>query len=153
MWINQGPDMQDFPHHYKTTASARHDSNVDLTSPGLPDLPAAAPAEFGGPGDHWSPETLLSAAVASCFKLSFKAVARAAKFEWTAIRCDVVAVLERVDKVTQFTEFHQTVILDVPPGSDEAKAMRLLEKAERSCLVTNSLTGTTHLDATVRVVD
>ena len=136
--------MQDFPHHYKTSASARHDSHVDLTSPGLPNLPAAAPAEFGGPGDHWSPETLLSAAVASCFKLSFKAI---------AIRCDVVAVLERLDKVTQFTEFHQTVILEVPPGSDEAKAMRLLEKAERSCLVSNSLTGTTHLDATVRVVD
>ena len=145
--------MQDYPHHYKTTASARHDSNVDMTSPGLPDLKLAAPAEFGGPGDHWSPETLMAAAVASCFKLSFKAIARAAKFEWVSIRCDVVAVLDRVDKVTQFTEFHQTVVLEVPPGSDEAKAVRLLEKAERTCLVTNSLTGTTRLDATVRVVD
>ena len=145
--------MQDFPHHYRTSASARYDSNVDLTSPGLPNLPAAAPAEFGGPGDHWSPETLLAAAVASCFKLSFKAIARAAKFEWVSMRCDVVAVLDRVDKVTQFTEFHQTVLLEVPAGSDEAKALRLLEKAERSCLVTNSLTGVTRLDATVRVLD
>jgi organic hydroperoxide reductase OsmC/OhrA len=145
--------MQDFPHHYKTTAVARHDSNVDMTSPGLPELKLAAPAEFGGPGDHWSPETLMAAAVASCFKLSFKAIARAAKFEWVSIRCDVVAVLDRVDKVTQFTEFHQTVVLEVPRGSDEAKAIRLLEKAERSCLVTNSLTGVTRLDATVRVSD
>jgi organic hydroperoxide reductase OsmC/OhrA len=145
--------MQDFPHHYRTTAAARHDSHVDMTSPGLPDLRLAAPAEFGGPGDHWSPETLMAAAVASCFKLSFKAIARAAKFEWVSIRCDVVAILDRVEKVTQFTEFHQTVVLEVPPGSDEAKALRLLEKAERSCLVTNSLTGTTRLDATVRVAD
>ena len=145
--------MQDFPHHYRTTAAARHDSHVELTSPGLPELLSAAPVEFGGPGDHWSPEALLSAAVASCFKLSFTAIARAAKLDWVSIRCDVVAVLERVDKVTQFTEFHQTVVLDVPRGSDEAKALRLLEKAERTCLVTNSLTGTTHLDATVRVVD
>jgi organic hydroperoxide reductase OsmC/OhrA len=144
--------MQDFPHHYRTTAAARHDSHVEMTSPGLPDLRLAAPAEFGGPGDHWSPETLMAAAVASCFKLSFKAIARAAKFEWVSIRCDVVAVLDRVDKVTQFTEFHQTVVLEVPPGSDEAKALRLLEKAERSCLVTNSLIGTTRLDATVRLV-
>ena len=144
--------MQDFPHHYRTTAAARHDSHVEMTSPGLPDLRLAAPAEFGGPGDHWSPETLMAAAVASCFKLSFKAIARAAKFEWVSIRCDVVAVLDRVDKVTQFTEFHQTVVLEVPPGSDEAKALRLLEKAERSCLVTNSLTATTRLDATVRSV-
>ncbi|MDH3849202.1 MAG: OsmC family protein, partial [Gammaproteobacteria bacterium] len=109
--------------------------------------------EFGGPGDHWSPETLMAAAVASCFKLSFKAIARAAKFEWMSIRCDVVAVLDRVDKVTQFTEFHQTVVLEVPSGSDEAKAMRLLEKAEHVCLITNSLKGIAHLDASVRVVD
>jgi organic hydroperoxide reductase OsmC/OhrA len=144
--------MQDFPHHYKSTATARHDTNVDMSSPGLPDLKLAAPAEFGGPGDHWSPETLMAAAVASCFKLSFRAIARAAKFEWVSIRCDVVAVLDRVDKVTQFTEFHQTVLLEVPPGSDEAKAVRLLEKAERTCLVTNSLTGKSHLDASVRIV-
>lgn len=145
--------MQDFPHHYKTTATARHDTNVDMSSPGLPDLKLAAPAEFGGPGDHWSPETLMSAAIASCFKLSFKAVARAAKLDWISIRCDVVAVLDKVDKVTQFTEFHQTVVLEVPAGTDEAKAMRMLEKAEHVCLITNSLTGKAHLDATVKVAD
>lgn len=145
--------MQDFPHHYTTTAVARNDTDIRMSSPALPDLELAAPAEFGGPGDHWSPETLVSAAVASCFNLSFKAIARAARFEWVSLECDVVAVLDRVDKVTQFTEFHQTVVLEVPAGSDEAKAMKLLEKAERTCLVTNSLTGTTSLDATVRIAD
>jgi len=40
-----------------------------------------------------------------------------------------------------------------PPGTDEAKAMRMLEKAEHVCLITNSLTGTAHLNATVRVAD
>ena len=145
--------MQDFPHHYKTTASARHDSTVELASPGLEDLESAGPPEFGGPGDLWSPETLLSAAISDCFILSFRAVARAAKLDWISIRCDVDAVLDRIDKVTQFTEFHQTVVLEVPAGTDEAKAMRLLEKAEHVCLITNSLTGTAHLDATVKVAD
>jgi hypothetical protein len=28
-------------------------------------------------------------------------------------------------------------------------ALRILEKAERSCLITNSLLGTTHLNATI----
>ena len=60
-------------------------------------------------------------------------------------------MLDKVDKVTQFTEFHQTVVLEVPAGADEARAMRLLERAEHVCLITNSLTGSTHLDATVRV--
>ena len=124
-----------------------------MTSPGLDAIESAGPAEFGGPGDLWSPETLLSAAISDCFILSFRAVARAAKFEWLGIRCEVDAVLDRVEKVTRFTDFHQTVILDVPAGADEAKAIKLLEKAEHVCLITNSLTGTTHLDATVRVVD
>jgi organic hydroperoxide reductase OsmC/OhrA len=145
--------MQDFPHHYKTTASASNESHVRLTSPGLDALESAGPAEFGGPGDLWSPETLLSAAIADCFILSFRAVARAAKVEWLNITCDVDAVLDKVERVTQFTEFHQTVVLEVPPGTDEAKAMRMLEKAEHVCLITNSLTGTAHLNATVRVVD
>ena len=145
--------MQDFPHHYKTTAAARYDSNVELTSPGLEALESAGPPEFGGPGDLWSPETLLSAAIADCFILSFRAIARASDFEWISLRCDVDAVLEKVEKVTQFTEIHETVVLEVPAGSDEAKAMRLLERAEHVCLITNSMTGTTHLAATVRVVD
>jgi organic hydroperoxide reductase OsmC/OhrA len=145
--------MQDFPHHYKTTASASQDSTVELTSPGLDSLESAGPPEFGGPGDLWSPETLLSAAIADCFILSFRAIARASKFDWVTLRCDVDAVLEKVDKVTRFTEIKETVVLEVPAGADEAKAMRLLERAEKVCLITNSMTGTTHLDATVRVVD
>ena len=145
--------MQDFPHHYRTTASARHDSHVELTSPGLVALESAGPAEFGGPGDLWSPETLLSAAIADCFILSFRAIARASDFEWISLRCDVDAVLDKVEKVTRFTDIHEPVVLELPAGSDEAKAMRLLERAERVCLITNSMTGTTHLDATVRVVD
>ena len=145
--------MQDFPHHYPTTAVARNDSTVELSSPGLETLESAGPPEFGGPGDLWSPETLLSAAIADCFILSFRAIARASKFEWISLRCDVDAVLDRIEKVTQFTEIHETVVLEVPPGSDEAKAMRLLERAERVCLITNSMTAATHLDATVKVVD
>lgn len=146
-------NMQDLPHRYSVSAIANLDGNVQLTSSGVPDLPSNAPAEFGGPGDQWSPETLLAAAVADCFILSFRAIARASKFEWVALSCDVEAVLERIDRVTQFTAFREKVVLEIPASMDENKAKRLLEMAERACLVTNSLTGETHLDATVRIAD
>ena len=55
--------MQDFPHHYQASARAATDGDVQLTSPRLVTLRSASPAEFGGPGDRWSPETLLTAAV------------------------------------------------------------------------------------------
>ena len=145
--------MQDMPHHYAVSAAARAGEPLELSSPGLAPIESAGPAQFGGPGDRWSPETLLAASVAGCFILSFRASARASKFDWISLSCDVDAVLDRVEKVTRFTEFKETVVLEVAPGTDEKKAMRLLEKAEHACLVTNSMTCETHLDATIRVAD
>lgn len=143
--------MQDLPHHYAVAATARGDSNVLLASPGLDRIESAGPAEFGGPGDLWSPETLLVAAVADCFILSFRAIARASKFEWLLLSCDVVGVLERPEKLTKFTEFQLRVVLEVAHGSNEDKAMRLLDKAEHACLITNSMTAETKLDAKVTI--
>ena len=145
--------VQDYPHRYPVTASAAADSNVTLSSPGLVALESAGPAEFGGPGDLWSPETLLVAAVADCFILSFRAIARGSKLEWQSLRCDADGLLDRVDKVTKFTSFNLRVVLEVPPDVNAAKAIRLLERAEQVCLITNSMTAATHLDAEVRVAE
>ncbi len=141
--------MQDFPHHYKVAANADPDNNVILSSDGLDDLASAAPAEFGGPGDQWSPETLLAAAVADCFILGFKAIARASRFSWNNLQCDAEGTLERIDHVTRFTEFRIRASLEIPADADEDRAKRLLEKAEATCLVTNSMTSKLQLDATV----
>ena len=145
--------MKNLPHHYAVAATASTEGNVDLTSPGLSRIDSAPPAEFGGPGDRWSPETLLVAAVADCFILTFSAIARASKLDWSSLSCDVDGVLDRVDNVARFTEFRLRAVLDAPPGTDEQKALRLLEKSERSCLITNSLTAENHLDATVRIAE
>lgn len=145
--------MHEFPHHYAVSAAAQTDSNVEVSSPGLATLESAPPAEFGGPGDRWSPETFLVAAVADCFVLSFKAIARASKLDWLSIRCDADGVLDRPERAILFTGFRLKVVLDVPAGTDEGKARRLLDKAETSCLITDSLSCETHLDAEVRVAD
>lgn len=143
--------MQKLPHHYKVAAAASPEENVSLTSPGLEPIESAGPAEFGGPGDLWSPETLLVAAVADCFILTFKAIARASKLEWVSLDCAAEGVLDRVDNVSRFTEMNLRVVLEVPPGSDEKKCRLLLEKSERVCLITNSMTSENHLDAEVRI--
>jgi peroxiredoxin-like protein len=143
--------MQDFPHHYTVAAHTQADGEITLESQRLPALASAAPAEFGGPGDRWSPETLLVAAVADCFVLTFRAIARASKLEWVSLRCEVEGTLDRVDRVMQFTGFRVRAALRVPPGSDEARARSLLEKSEKSCLITNSLKGESQLEASVEV--
>jgi len=142
--------MQKLPHFYAVTATANIEENIDLTSPGLTRIESAAPTEFGGPGDRWSPETLLVAAVADCFILTFKAIARASKMDWVSLSCHVDGTLDRINSVTLFTEFRLCVVLDMPQGADEQKAMRLIKKSEDACLVTNSLSAELHLDAKVR---
>jgi peroxiredoxin-like protein len=144
--------VHDLPHRYKAAAVAKAGTNVGVSSPGLVTLEAAGPAEFGGPGDLWSPETLLVGAVANCFILSFRAISRAARLEWHAISCDVEGVLDRVDRKLQFVAFTQRVLLEVPAAVDPEKARRLLEKAESSCLISNSLTASRELQAEIRVI-
>lgn len=143
--------MQDFPHAYFATATGREDGEVALEGERLPPLVSAAPAAFGGPGDRWSPETLLTAAVGDCFVLTFRAVARASKVKWDAIQCDVTGTLDRIDRVAQFTNFEIHAHLRVPAGTDVEQARRALEKAERNCLISNSLKSTIHLDSEIVV--
>ena len=141
--------MQDYPHHYSVAASAAAEGEVRVEAEQLPAIVSAPPAQFGGPGDRWSPETLLVAAVADCFVLTFRAIARASKLTWVSLRCEVEGTLERVERVTQFTAFRVSAVLRVPPGTDEERAQRLLARAEQSCLVTNSLKAEFHLSASV----
>lgn len=116
-----------------------------LQSPGLASIESAGPVEFDGPGDRWSPETLLVAAVADCYALSFKAVAAASKFAWLALDCQVEGKLDRIERTTQFTHFDLKVRLTVPPGADHARAQQLLEKSKAVCLISNSLKAEFHL--------
>ena len=143
--------MQDFPHHYTVSGRGRATGNATLATTGAPDLATAPPAEFGGPGDQWSPESLLVGAVADCFIFSFRAIARVSRFDWTDLQVDVTGTLDKVERVTQFTGFSVKATLDVPEGTDEAKAVKLLEKAEHVCLITNSLKADSHLETEVRV--
>lgn len=141
--------MQDFPHHYKVAAAAGPDGYVSLSGDGIEVIRSAPPVEFGGPGDKWSPETLLVASVADCFVLSFRAIARASKFSWTSLECEVEGTLERKEGAARFTQFKIKATLSVPQDAKEDRAHRLLEKANESCFITNSLSGATHLDIEV----
>ena len=143
--------MQDLPHHYRVSASAEGANNVIVSSDGLPDLETAGPPEFGGPGDVWSPETLLVGAVANCFILSFRAIARTARLDWTTLECHVVGELDKIEKFNQFVGFSVSATLTIPNETDRKKAGVILEKAEKYCLITNSMKADSHLEAEVFV--
>lgn len=131
--------MQPLPHLYTVSASGPSAGLVALNTDGAPELQSTPPREFDGPGDQWSPESLLIAAAASCFVLTFRAVARASKLEWTKLECTVEGTLDRIDGVTRFTQVVTRARLTAPATAIEELYDRALERAEHGCLVTNSL--------------
>jgi len=144
--------MQLYPHHYTATAAGSTIGDVSLTVDSVAPVWSAPPAEFDGPGNRWSPETLLVGAVADCFILTFRAVARASKLAWTSLECDATGTLDRVDRAAQFTAFELHVHLVVPAAADVELARRLLEKAEHNCPIANSLKGEVRLVPEVEAV-
>lgn len=108
--------MQQFPHHYSIVAKADTQGDVVLAGERLPPIPSAPPTEFGGPGDRWSPETLLVAAVADCFvlarRLSWKEVAESFQTFWEKV-CD------SVEYVVQWGLAHRTLGPIFAIGVDE----------------------------------
>lgn len=143
--------MHAFPHHYSVTVQSTAGGDVELGAPGLPTLRSASPAEFDGPGDRWSPETLLTGALGDCLILTFRAVARASGLPWNALACEVTGTLDRVERTTRFVAFEIRARLDVPAGTDPDRAMRILEKAEKSCLISRSLNAEIRLVPAVNV--
>jgi organic hydroperoxide reductase OsmC/OhrA len=143
--------MQKFPHHYHVRAATSDVGTIQLTSPGLSALATDAPAEFGGGGDQWSPETMLVGAVASCFILTFKSVASAARLPWIHLACEGRGTLERIDRITRFTRIDLHARLEIAEQTDAERARVALERAEELCLISSSLNADCRLTADVVV--
>jgi organic hydroperoxide reductase OsmC/OhrA len=145
--------MKPYPHNYRAGARGSATGVVLVSSTYLTDFQTAPPPEFDGPGGVWSPETLLVASIADCFILTFRGVARAAHLEWETLEAHVEGALDRTEGVTRFTRYVTRATLTVKSTVDRAKATELLERAEKLCLVANSLRGERVLEATVNASD
>ena len=141
--------METLPHTYDVDVNAAAEGGISTQCAGAPGLTVNAPAQFGGPGDAWSPETLFLAAVANCFVLTFRAVSQASRLEWKNLDCRAVGVLDKQDGKMRFTEVQLTEEFALAEREEEDKALRMIQKAEENCLVSNSLAVPVVLQATV----
>jgi len=117
------------------------------------DLPIlfSAPPEFHGQPGLWTPEHFLIAAVAGCFVTTFIAIAELSKFEFVSLEASAVGLLEKGEGGFQFSRVTIRPVLTIANDSDRERALRLLEKAERSCLVSRSLRSEVLLEPTISV--
>lgn len=143
--------MKPLPHRYEANLTGGPSGYARVSSPGVPVLRTAAPADFDGPGDAWSPEQLLLASVQSCYLFTLRAVAQASQLEFQELELRAMGTVDRRAGVTSFTEITLRPSLLVPPGTDPARVQAVLDKTKRACLGSASLSSAVHVEPDIRV--
>jgi organic hydroperoxide reductase OsmC/OhrA len=66
--------------------------------------------------------------------------------EFTKLELDAVGTVERKDGVTRFTDIVLRPRLTVPAGANHERVRQILEKSEKTCLVSASLSTSLRLE-------
>jgi organic hydroperoxide reductase OsmC/OhrA len=144
--------MTSLKYTYMTDLSWTGERRGQMTSPGLPDLEVAAPPEFKGHEGIWTPEHLFVGAIGSCFMTTFLAIAELSKLEFVAFATSAEGRLEKVEGIgLQITEVLLRPRLVLRRPEDRDRALRILEKAEKNCLISNSATSRVKLEPEILV--
>ena len=138
--------MKPLPHHYDVHLTGGAAGYGQLSTAGVPELRTAPPTDYDGPGDAWSPEHLLLASVQSCFLFTLRTIARLAKVEFITLDLEATGTVNRQDGVTRFTEIVLRPRLTVSSSTDRERALHVLEKSEKTCLVSASLSTPIRLE-------
>ena len=128
-------------HHYEVKLNWESERKGLISSPVLTtNIEVATAPEFpkGIPG-IWSPEHLLIAAVNSCLMTTFLAIADNSKFDFLNFESKADGKLEKVDGKLMISEIVLTPVLTISNGTDTEKALRILQKSEAACLISNSV--------------
>ncbi len=131
-------------YHYEVKLNWEAGRKGSMSSPVLNTaIEVATPPEFpkGMPG-IWSPEHLLVAAVNSCLMTTFLAIAENFKFDFIHFESNANGTLEKVDGKFMMSEIELSPVLTIAPDADKEKALRILEKSEAACLISNSVKST-----------
>ena len=135
---------------YTTEVEWTGERHGDLRAPVLPNLQVDAPPEFKGHEGAWTPEHLFVAAVNTCFMTTFLAIAENSKLEFVSFSADAKGKLEKLDgQGFIMTEIVLRPKLVINHARDVERAGRILAKAEKNCLISNSIKTETKLEPEV----
>lgn len=141
---------------------AHHEYRVNILSTGprkgvvygqdiSPSLSFSAPPEFQGEAGKWTPEHFLVASAATCFASTFSGLAERSHFSYVSFHMEAEGELGVSDIGLRFTEIRFTPTATILQVSDRGMALRLMEKAEKSCLIARSLNCKIVVNATIRL--
>jgi organic hydroperoxide reductase OsmC/OhrA len=147
------------PHYYSIDINWNSGRKGLLCSPELSSpsaslgcIEVATPPEFpkGIPG-IWSPEHLFTASVASCLMTTFLAIAENFKLNFGYFLCHAKGKLETVEGKMIMSEVQLFPEVSVASIGEKEKAIKVLDKAEKACLISNSIRSKVLIVSTILV--
>jgi peroxiredoxin-like protein len=139
-------------HEYRVEAIGAGGRNGVVHAEGIqPAISFSPPPEFQGDAGRWTPEHFLVAAVASCFVSTFEGMAQSSHLEIGSLGLAAEGVLANETGGWRFTEIRLRPVVTIFKEEDHDRAVRLLEKAEKSCLIARSLQCKLALFPAVRI--
>jgi organic hydroperoxide reductase OsmC/OhrA len=128
-------------HNFQVKTVWRNDQCCRVSARHNPELAVAAPPEFGGPDDTWSPEELLVASVGSCLLSTFLYFAHRFRIAFGAYSSTSTGTMEKTSEGLRFTGIDVSIAVTVSDDEavERASSLRLKEKLEKYCPVSSSL--------------
>lgn len=142
-------------HYYETDLHWTGGRRGEMNSPALNDsIEVATPPEFdGGVEGVWSPEHLFVASVSSCLMTTFAAIAEYSHLSYHSFSCKAKGKLEKKEGKFMISEIVLQPVVEISAEGHREKAIRILEKAEAGCLVSNSIKTEIVFEPRVEVVE
>lgn len=117
-------------------------------------LTVATPPEFPkGEPNVWSPEHYFLAAINSCLLTTFLAIAENYKLEFVDFESNAKGKLEIVDRKYIISEVMLSPTIKIKKEEDRELALKVIEKSERACLISNSVKSTIIMHPNIIVAD
>ncbi len=126
---------------YSTQLNWKDDSLGVLRSDDFPELEVASPTDFPyGVPRTWTPEHLFVASVEICLMTTFTAIARNSKVSLSHYSSETTGKMEKMeDNRYMFTRIVIRPVVKVELEKDLERAERILFKAKKMCLISNSI--------------
>jgi len=134
----------DTVHTYRVRATSTTLRSGEVVSSGVSrSIAFSAPPEFMGQPGVWTPEDFFVAAVVSCYVSTFSSMADLSRFSFVSLEVEAEGRLEKVNGAWRFVQVLLRPNLQIENEKDRDRAIRLLEKAEKGCLVARSISAQT----------
>ena len=122
-----------------------------LFSAGKPNVEVAAPPEFHGHPGIWSPEDLFVASVNSCIMTTFLYYAQRNNVKLLGYKSEASGILEMREGKLIFTGIKIKPEIMVNSREDYERANEFINKAETSCLISNSIKSKVEVIAEIKI--